>query len=48
MGELKISRSTWDTWLVTGRTPHAIKLPNGQLRVREDDFEEWLERLPAA
>ena len=46
--ELKISRSTWDTWLVTGRGPQAIKLRDGQLRIREDWFDEWLERQPAA
>ena len=45
---LTISRSTWQHWLVTGRGPQVRRLPNGQLRCREDWLEAWLDDLPAA
>ena len=32
--ELKVARSTFDTWRVLGLAPECIKYPNGQLRVR--------------
>ena len=45
IGVLDVARSTWDTWVSTGRAPRYIKLPNGQLRVRRSDLTEWLEDL---
>lgn len=43
--ELGVARSTFDRWVVTGRGPRMVKLPNGQLRCRRADLEAWLETL---
>jgi len=40
--ELKISRSTFYDWRQKRRGPRCIRLPNGALRVRRRDFDEWL------
>ncbi|MFE4634715.1 helix-turn-helix transcriptional regulator [Streptomyces sp. NPDC056773] len=40
--ELKISRSTFYDWRAKGRAPLCIKLPNGDLRVRRSDLDNWL------
>lgn len=39
---LRISRATFYGWRRPGRGPRCVKLPNGALRVREDDLEAWL------
>jgi predicted DNA-binding transcriptional regulator AlpA len=41
--ELAISRSTFYDWRAARKAPCCIKLPNGGLRVRREDFERWLE-----
>ncbi|WP_392876886.1 helix-turn-helix transcriptional regulator [Streptomyces sp. LN499] len=41
--ELQISRSTFYDWRQKHRAPHCIKLPNGDLRVRRDDLDNWLD-----
>jgi predicted DNA-binding transcriptional regulator AlpA len=43
---LKIARSTLHLWLSRGDGPARIKLPNGGVRFRERDVEEWLASLP--
>lgn len=40
--ELQIARSTFYDWRAKGRGPLCIRLPNGALRVRRSDFENWL------
>jgi excisionase family DNA binding protein len=45
---LQISRNTWDKWRSDGRGPRCKKLPNGQLRIRADWLDQWLEELEAA
>ncbi len=40
--ELKISRSTFYEWRQKRRGPPCIRLPNGALRVRRRDFDDWL------
>ncbi|WP_420712097.1 helix-turn-helix transcriptional regulator [Streptomyces sp. NRRL F-5650] len=40
--ELGISRSTFYDWRQKGRGPRCIRLPNGSLRIRRSDFENWL------
>lgn len=40
--ELKISRSTFYEWRQKRRGPRCIRLPNGALRVRRRDFDDWL------
>lgn len=51
--ELGISRDTAYKWSssgpASGRFPEYRKLPNGQIRIRRDWFEEWVNSLgPAA
>jgi excisionase family DNA binding protein len=41
--ELNVSRSTFYAWRATRQAPRCIKLPNGQIRVRRDDLEQWLQ-----
>ncbi|MEN8650375.1 helix-turn-helix domain-containing protein [Streptomyces sp. 21So2-11] len=40
--ELQISRSTFYDWRAKNRAPRCIKLPNGDIRVRRTDLENWL------
>ncbi|WP_374228594.1 helix-turn-helix transcriptional regulator [Streptomyces sp. ET3-23] len=40
--ELQISRSTFYDWRQKGRGPRCIRLPNGSLRIRRGDLENWL------
>jgi predicted DNA-binding transcriptional regulator AlpA len=42
LAELKVARSTFDTWRLLGSAPDCIKLPNGQLRVRRSVLDRWL------
>jgi predicted DNA-binding transcriptional regulator AlpA len=42
LGELKVARSTFDTWRLLGTAPECIKYPNGQLRVRRSALDAWL------
>jgi predicted DNA-binding transcriptional regulator AlpA len=41
--ELQIARSTYYEWRAKGRAPRSLKLPNGDIRVRRADFEQWLD-----
>lgn len=43
--EIKVARSTFDTWRSLGSAPECIKLPNGQIRVRRSALESWLAAL---
>ncbi|WP_433868444.1 helix-turn-helix transcriptional regulator [Saccharopolyspora sp. CA-218241] len=43
--EMAISRSTFDDWRAKGRSPKCIRLPNGSLRIKRADFENWLTDL---
>ncbi|MYX05945.1 helix-turn-helix domain-containing protein [Streptomyces sp. SID8375] len=40
--ELQVSRSTFYDWRQKGRAPRCVKLPNGSLRIRRSDLENWL------
>ncbi|MFI1013024.1 helix-turn-helix transcriptional regulator [Streptomyces sp. NPDC020965] len=40
--ELQISRSTFYDWRQKRRGPRCIRLPNGSIRVRRSDLENWL------
>ncbi|MFC4052121.1 MULTISPECIES: helix-turn-helix transcriptional regulator [Actinomadura] len=40
-----VSRRTFYRWRELGIAPSCIKLPNGELRIRRNDFHEWLEAL---
>jgi excisionase family DNA binding protein len=41
--ELQISRSTFYDWRQKHRAPRCIKLPNGELRIRRSDLNNWLD-----
>ena len=45
LSELQVSRSTFDLWRIDGRGPRCYKMPNGQIRIRRADLEEWLSDL---
>ncbi len=45
LAELKVARSTFDTWRVLGLAPECIKIPNGQIRVRRSALNAWLAEL---
>ena len=42
---LRIPRSTFYRWRQLGRGPQSIKLPNGDVRIRQSDLEHWLREL---
>jgi predicted DNA-binding transcriptional regulator AlpA len=42
LAELKVARSTFDTWRVLGTAPECIKYSNGQIRVRRSVLDAWL------
>lgn len=48
IAELKVTRSTFYAWRQTGKAPRCFKLPNGQIRVRRTDLDEWLDSLEEA
>jgi excisionase family DNA binding protein len=41
--QLSISRSTFYDWRAKRRAPRCIKLPNGDLRIRQSDLDHWLD-----
>ena len=43
--ELRVPRSTFYYWRQLGRGPRAIKLPNGDVRIRRRDLDEWVRDL---
>jgi hypothetical protein len=45
LADLEIHRRTWQRWRELGRTPRCKRLPNGELRIRRDWYEAWLEVL---
>lgn len=40
--ELSIARSTFYDWRSARKAPRCIKLPNGSIRVRRADLDQWL------
>lgn len=43
-----VSRDTFYRWRQLGVAPPAIRLPNGELRVRRRDLASWLDDLAGA
>jgi predicted DNA-binding transcriptional regulator AlpA len=48
LAELRVSRSTWFYWRQIGKAPRAIKLPNGELRIRRSVLRDWLGDLESS
>ncbi|MEU6275794.1 MULTISPECIES: helix-turn-helix transcriptional regulator [Streptomyces] len=49
IADLKVPSSTFYRWRQLGKGPRAIKLPNGDVRIRRSEYERWLaEREDAA
>lgn len=46
--EMGVSRSTFDDWRAKRRAPKCVRIPNGSLRIRRTDFEDWLDTLEDA
>ncbi|MFJ8811652.1 helix-turn-helix transcriptional regulator [Amycolatopsis thermoflava] len=46
--ELEISRRTFYEWRRKNRAPRCIKLPNGDIRIRREDLDDWLNSLEEA
>jgi predicted DNA-binding transcriptional regulator AlpA len=42
VAELRVPRSTFYYWRQLGRGPKALKLPNGDVRIRRRDLDSWL------
>jgi predicted DNA-binding transcriptional regulator AlpA len=40
-----VSPDTFYRWRQLGTAPHAIRLPNGSLRITQADYETWLAKL---
>ena len=43
-----VSRDTFYRWRQLGVAPPAIRLPNGELRIKRAEFLRWLDSLPSA
>ncbi|MFD7606528.1 helix-turn-helix transcriptional regulator [Streptomyces mirabilis] len=42
IADLKVAPSTFYRWRQLGKGPRAIKLPNGDVRIRRSEYERWL------
>jgi predicted DNA-binding transcriptional regulator AlpA len=43
--DLRISPSTFYDWRAKKKAPPSFKIPNGELRFRRADYEDWLATL---
>ena len=43
-----LSRATFYRWRATGKAPRCLKLPNGQVRVRQSALDRFLEHCAEA
>ena len=41
----KIPRATFYRWRQLGKGPKSYKLPNGEIRIRRADLNDWLKTL---
>jgi predicted DNA-binding transcriptional regulator AlpA len=46
--ELGVARSTFYDWRAAKKGPRCFKLPNGDIRIRRSDYDDWLESLQEA
>jgi excisionase family DNA binding protein len=40
---LQVSKSTFNKWRMTERAPRCHRFPNGSLRIRQADLDEWID-----
>jgi predicted DNA-binding transcriptional regulator AlpA len=45
IAEIRVPRATFYRWRQLRKGPPAIKLPNGDVRIRRSDLERWLASL---
>ncbi|MFB7459901.1 helix-turn-helix transcriptional regulator [Streptomyces sp. NPDC056188] len=45
LDEIGMSRAAFYRMRARGQAPRLMKLPNGHLRVRRSDLDDWLNRL---
>lgn len=45
LDEIGMSRAAFYRMRARGQAPRLVKLPNGHLRVRRNDLDDWLNRL---
>lgn len=43
---LAVPRSTLSKWRSEGKFPEMVRLPNGELRIRQSVLDEWFDSLP--
>jgi len=43
--DLGVARSTFYDWRAKRKGPPCFRLPNGDLRIRRSDYEDWLASL---
>jgi predicted DNA-binding transcriptional regulator AlpA len=48
LAEINMSRAAFYRLRARGQAPRLIKLPNGELRVRRADLDDWLNGYEAA
>lgn len=46
--EIGITRASWYRWRNKGQGPKTVRLPNGHLRVRRSDLNNWLNTMEEA
>ncbi|MFJ3618881.1 helix-turn-helix transcriptional regulator [Streptomyces iakyrus] len=44
LSEIRMSRAAFYRMRARGQAPRLVKLPNGHLRVRRSDLDDWWER----
>lgn len=44
LAELRVARSTFYKWKATNKAPRCVRLPNGELRVRRNDLDAFLDQ----
>ena len=42
--EWDISKRTFHEWRAKGRAPDCIKIPNGELRIEQTDYDVWVQK----
>ena len=46
--ELGVARSTFSQWRAAGKAPRMHRMPNGSLKCRREDLDQWYDHLEVA